>query len=121
MRYLLLFNKDEARYRALSPEERAAIRERYERYGVELFEAGVMVAGSALEPSTTATTVRVRGGKRTLTDGPFVETDEQIAGFALIDVPDLDEALRWAARHPDAEMASVEVRPAHDWTPPSKS
>ncbi len=120
MKYLLLFNKDEAKFRALSKEERAELIARYERYGVEMIEAGVAQAGAALDDSDTATTVRVRNGRRVITDGPFVETQEQVAGICIIDVADLDEALEWAARHPDAEFGSVEVRPVVDWAPPDR-
>ncbi len=119
MKYLLLFNKDEAKFRALDDAERAALIARYERFGVEMLDSKVMLAGEALQPADTATTVRVRDGKRLLTDGPFAETAEQVAGFCLIDVEDLDEALRWAERHPDAHWASVEVRSVVDWSPPS--
>lgn len=118
MKYLLLFNKDEAKFRALNDEQRAALIARYERFGLEMLDAKIMLAGEALQPPDTATTVRIRNGKRLLTDGPFAETAEQVAGFCLIDVGNLDEALRWAERHPDAEWASVEVRPIADWSPP---
>lgn len=117
MKYLLLFNKDEAKFRAMSDTDRAALIARYERYGVEMFEAGIAHAGAGLESSDTATTVRVRDGKRLVTDGPFAETVEQIAGVCIIEVENLDEALDWAARHPDAHWASVEVRPVVRWVP----
>ncbi len=120
MQYLLLFNKHEAKYRALSEAEREQLRRRYEQFALDTIDAGVAVSGAALEASDMATTVRVRGGKRMLTDGPFAETEETIAGVCLIDVPDLDEALRWAAKHPDAELASVEVRPVVPWKPPKR-
>jgi hypothetical protein len=119
MQYLLLFNKDEAKFRALAPEERAEIMARYGEYGRRIVASECYLAGALLEPTEMATTVRVRGGKRLVTDGPFAETAEQIAGVALIDVPDLDAALEWAATHPDAEWASVEVRPVVTWKPPS--
>lgn len=118
MQYLLLFNKDEAKFRALSEQERAQVRARYTEYGRRIVGTEIYLAGAALQPTETATTVRVRDGKRLITDGPFAETTEQIAGFALIDVPDLDTALEWAATHPDAEWASVEVRPVFHWAPP---
>lgn len=116
MRYLLLFNKDEAKFRALGDDDRAKLIARYERYGAEMVAAGVARAGSALEPSDAATTVRVREGKRVVTDGPFAETSEQLAGYCEIEVDNLDVALDWAAKHPDAEWASVEVRPVSVWT-----
>jgi hypothetical protein len=111
MRYLLLIQKSEAAWKALSDEGRAAWTKRYADYGKRMMEAGVARAGAILEPSETATTVRMRGGKKLVTDGPFAETSEQVAGVCVIDVGDIDEALRWAADHPDAEWGSVEVRP----------
>lgn len=120
MQYLLLFNKDEAKFRALTEEQRAEVRARYSEYGRRIMDSTIYLAGAALQPTETATTVRVRDGKRLITDGPFVETAEQIAGIALIDVPDLDTALEWAATHPDAEWASVEVRPVVHWAPPPR-
>ena len=72
---------------------------------------GKKLAGEALQPIATATTVRVRDGKRLVTDGPFAETKEQLGGFYLIDVPNLDDAVHWAARCPVAAGGSIEVRP----------
>ena len=115
MKYLLLINKDEAKWRALPDAERSEVVARYSAYGRRIIDAGVMRAGERLEHSDAATTVRVRDGKRLITDGPFAETEEQIAGIIVIDVNNLDEALDWAADHPDAEWASVEVRPIMPW------
>jgi hypothetical protein len=115
MRYLLLINKNEAKYRALSDDERSELHARYEAYGRKMMAAGILKGGAMLQPTETATTVRVRDGKRLLTDGPFAETDEQIAGIGIIEVANLDEALEWAAGHPDADWASVEVRPIVPW------
>lgn len=111
MRYLLLIQKHEAAWHALSEEERAGWMARYAAYGKRMLDAGIVCAGAILEPSDTASTVRMRGGKRLVTDGPFAETAEQVAGLCVIEAADLDEALRWAAGHPDAEWGSVEVRP----------
>jgi hypothetical protein len=80
-----------------------------------MMAAGIMKSGAMLESTDTATTVRVRDGKRLVTDGPFAETAEQIAGIGIIEVNNLDEALDWAAGHPDSEWASVEVRPFVPW------
>jgi hypothetical protein len=115
VKYLLLINKDEAKFRALSPPEREALMARYAEYGRKMVAAGVMRSGAMLEPVETATTVRVREGKRLLTDGPFAETAEQIAGLAIVEVKDLDEAIEWAAGHPDAAWASIEIRPIVPW------
>lgn len=80
-------------------------------YGAALHAAGVFVAGAGLEAPQNATTVSVRDGKRQVQDGPYAETKEFLAGFVIIDVPDLDAALEWAARNPSATQSSVEVRP----------
>jgi hypothetical protein len=80
-------------------------------YTKALIEAGVMVGGAALKPAHAATTVRVMKGRRDLHDGPYAETKEQLGGFFIIDVPDLDTALEWAARNPAASKGAVEVRP----------
>jgi len=117
MRYLLLINKNEAKYRELSDEERKALHARYEAYGRKMMAAGIIRGGAMLELTDTATTMRVRGGKRLITDGPFAETAEQIAGITIIEVESLDDALEWAAGHPDSEWASVEIRPIVPWAP----
>ena len=83
----------------------------YRAYTTALREAGVMVGGAALQPPRAATTVRQQNGKRQVQDGPFAETKEQLGGYYVIDVPDLDRALEWAARCPSASSGAVEVRP----------
>ncbi|KAM3098819.1 YciI family protein [Phormidesmis sp. 146-12] len=80
-------------------------------YAQALSEAGVLIAATGLQPSRTATTVRVQDGQRSVQDGPFADTKEQLGGIYIIDVPDLDTALEWAARNPAASLAGVEVRP----------
>lgn len=80
-------------------------------YTKALIDAGVMVGGAALKSSHTATTLRIADGRRDLHDGPYAETKEQLGGFYIIDVPDLDAALEWAARNPAASKGAVEVRP----------
>lgn len=80
-------------------------------YGEALQAAGILVGGVGLESPQAATTVSVREGKRQVHDGPYAETKEYLGGLAIINVPDLDAALEWAARHPAAAYASVEVRP----------
>lgn len=80
-------------------------------YGEALQAAGVFVGGGGLESPRAATTVSIRDGKRQVHDGPYAESKEYLAGFGIIDVPDLDAALEWAARHPAAGYASIEVRP----------
>jgi hypothetical protein len=80
-------------------------------YTQALKDAGVLVAAEALEGVDTATTVRLRGGERVLTDGPFIETKEHLLGFYLLELPDLDTAIDWAARMPHVHQGTVEVRP----------
>lgn len=86
-------------------------------WGQTLDANGKYIAAEALQPVETAATVRVRGGEVSVTDGPFAETKEQLAGFYLIDADDLDEALRIAARIPPARIGSIEVRPIRELTP----
>ena len=80
-------------------------------YTKALIDAGVMRGGNALQPTHVATTIRLRDGKRQVQDGPYAETKEQMGGYFIIDVPDLDSALDWAARNPAASKGAVEVRP----------
>ena len=80
-------------------------------YTEAMREGGVHVAGEALQPTQTATTVRSRGGETLTVDGPFAETKEILGGFYILDVPDLDAALSWAQRAPNTSYGSVEVRP----------
>ncbi|MEM8668040.1 MAG: YciI family protein [Planctomycetota bacterium] len=83
----------------------------YSAYTKALEEAGVMAGGAALQPPATGTTVRLVGGERHVQDGPLTETKEQLGGYYTIDVPDLDAALKWAAKCPSASTGGVEVRP----------
>jgi hypothetical protein len=94
-----------------SPEEMQAEFPRWQDYTQALIDKGVMTAGDALQPIDTATTVRVRDGETQVTDGPFAETKEVLGGYYILDVADLDEALKWAARIPNIAYGSVEVRP----------
>lgn len=83
----------------------------YNAYSQALSEAGVIAGGAALHPSHTGTTIRLKDGQRQVQDGPYADTKEQLGGFFIIDVPDLDVALDWAARCPAASHCAVEVRP----------
>jgi hypothetical protein len=83
----------------------------YTAYGKVLADAGVMAGGAGLQTPETGTTLRVKAGKRHVQDGPFADTKEQLGGFYLIDVPDLDAALSWAAKCPGASAGGVEIRP----------
>ncbi|HEY9154091.1 MAG TPA: YciI family protein [Opitutaceae bacterium] len=108
MKYVLLVNETpEGLNRPADAEAVAAGR----AYGQALFAAGVFVAGAGLEKPSATTTVTLKDGKRHVQDGPSAETKEYLAGFAIIDVPNLDVALEWAARHPNAGRAKIEVRP----------
>ena len=104
MKYLCLVYMEESTLAQVSDRECKA-------YGDGLRESGRWIAAEALQPVHTATTVRVRNGKVTMTDGPFAETKEQLAGFYLIDAKDLDEAIVLASKIPPARVGSIEVRP----------
>ena len=111
MRYLLAIYGDESQRDAMTPEDGIAMMSAYDAYTQEVERAGVMLGGDGLQASSTATTVRVRDNERLITDGPFAETREQLAGYYLLECADLDEAVRWAGKVPSAAMGSVEVRP----------
>jgi len=115
MRYLLTIYEDESAWATMSPEESGRIMARYGAFGEELKAAGAYCDGEGLQPTQTATTVRVRDGERLTTDGPFAETKEQLGGYYVVECKDLDEAIAWAAKIPGAETGSVEVRPVMDY------
>jgi hypothetical protein len=114
MRYLLLINSNEQEEQSMSPEDGEKLMAAYGTFTQELMAAGVMKGADRLRPTSTATTVRVRNGETLTTDGPFAETKEQLGGYYEIDVKDLDEAIKWAAKIPSAAHGSVEVRPIWD-------
>ena len=114
MRYLCLVYLEEKNLNALPKNERQALSDESMAYCDKLQKAGQLLAASPLHPVETATTVRVREGKTSTTDGPFAETKEQLGGFLMIDVPDLNDAIRIASRFPAAHIGSVEVRPMKD-------
>jgi hypothetical protein len=111
MQYLLMIAREDARLLQATPQDREATMTAFMAYTRALREAGVLLGGNALQPSNTATIVRVRDGKTQVLDGPFADTKEQLGGYYLIDVPDLDAALAWAARCPGAAFGTIEVRP----------
>ena len=115
MKYVLAIYGDEKARTSATPEQGIATMQAYDALTREMEAAGALVAGEGLQPSTAATTVRVRDGERLLTDGPFAETRETLAGFYLVDVDDLDAALAWAAKIPHAAIGSIEVRPVLDY------
>lgn len=111
MQYLLMIYGDESKAATMTKADMEQIMSAHGAYGEAMRKAGVMVGGNRLRPSNTASTVRVTAGKSSVLDGPYAETKEQLGGYYLIDVPDLDSALTWAARCPSAAHGTVEVRP----------
>lgn len=111
MRYLLLIYHSEAASADMPPEEQQAQIQDYWAFTSEVREKGVLEGGEALQPIATATTVRVREGKTTTTDGPFAETKEQLGGYYLLNCENLDQAIEYAAKIPDAKNGCVEIRP----------
>lgn len=116
MKYLLLVYQSEEDLRREAGE--GVTMQDYLDYANSLFKSGNYVTGEALEPTSRATTVRVKDGKTLATDGPFAETKEQLGGFALIEAQDLDEVIRIAAGCPASRYGSVEVRPILPTPPP---
>jgi len=111
MRYMVLIYDQEQQLAKFSEGDSKAFMKEYSAYSEAMTKAGVMREGAPLQPTHTATTVRLRDGKTLKTDGPFAETKEQLGGYYVIDCKDLDEALGWAAKCPSARMGSIEVRP----------
>ena len=111
MKYMAIIFNDESLYANAKPEEIGAVFAEHGAFGEAAGKAGVFAGGDGLQPSATATTVRVRDGERLLTDGPYAETKEQLGGYYMLECKDLDEALAWAARIPEAKTGSIEVRP----------
>ena len=114
MKYLVTIYGDESGWNDVTPEQSAQIMAAYGAFGQEAEKAGVLIGGEGLQPTSTATTVRVRDGETLTTDGPFAETCEQLGGYYLLDCKDLDDALAWAKRIP-WPGGSVEVRPVMDY------
>jgi hypothetical protein len=114
MQYLLLLHANESGFTNMTPEQQQQGMAAYMAYSQALVEAGAMKGSNRLRPVATATTVRVVDGKTQVLDGPFADSKEQLGGYFLIDVPDLDAALAWAARCPGASHGAVEVRPIWD-------
>ena len=111
MQYILLIYENEAEIKARKNEENQKIFGEYMAFTQSIAQTGHYKGGNPLQPTTTATTVRVRNGKRQTTDGPFAETREQLGGYYLVDAKDLDEAIGIAERIPGARLGSIEVRP----------
>ena len=111
MKYMLMIFASEAEENRMTPADGQALMQAYGAYTEALMKAGALKEGERLRPIADATTVRVRGGKTDVLNGPYAETREQLGGYYVIDVPDLDAALSWAARCPSSSHGSIEVRP----------
>jgi len=114
MKYLCLIYDEEKTFAAMPQNEVAALMGEYRAFGDSIRQSGHYIAGHQLAPVRSASTVRVRNGKMSATDGPFAETKEQLGGYYLIEATDLNEALQVASRIPSARLGSVEVRPLHE-------
>jgi hypothetical protein len=119
MRYALLIYANEQDWANQTEEEGQAQFQEYMAFTKDIVDRGLQQSGEALQPTATATTVRVRDGETVTTDGPFAETKEQLGGFYIIECKDLDEAIEVAARIPDARGGSIEVRPILEMDVPS--
>ncbi len=116
MRYLCLIYENEKAWESKPQAELEGIMGEYFAFTEDIRSNGKLVAGEALQPTPTATTVRVRNGKISTTDGPYAETKEQLGGFYLIDAKDLNDAIQVAAKIPGARDGSIEVRPVIDFS-----
>jgi hypothetical protein len=116
MKYLCLIYENEKSFETMPPADGEAIMNEYFALNEGLRRNGQYVAAEALQPTQTATTVKVRNGKVSTTDGPFLETKEQLGGFYLIEAKDLNDAIQVAAKIPSARFGSVEVRPVMDFS-----
>ena len=118
MEYLLLIHSDDKAFASMPAEAAGQALAAYGAYSEALRKADILRSSNRLRPADAATTVRVRDGKTEVLNGPFIETREQLGGYYLINVPDLDTALSWAARCPGASHGAVEVRPVWDMGTP---
>jgi hypothetical protein len=117
MKYLVMIYASEAHEAQMTADETGKILQAYGAYMEAMAQAGVLLASQRLRPTSEATSVRVKDGKNDVLNGPYAETREQLGGFCLIDVPDLDAALAWAARCPSSSFGTIEVRPIWEMTP----
>lgn len=119
MKYMLLIYDDERAWAGLGEADRQRIYGEYRQFTEQLKAGGQHLSSSQLHPTAAASSVRVRDGKRLVTDGPFAETREQLGGYYLVEAPNLDEALALAARIPSARMGTIEVRPLVEMAQPA--
>ncbi len=117
MTYLLMLYSEESGWNKMTPAEQEQGMASYKAYTEALKQAGALAGSNRLQPSSTATTVRLTNGKSQVLDGPYAESKEQLGGYYLIDVPDLDAAISWASRCPGASHGTIEVRPV--WVYPA--
>ena len=115
MQYMLLIYSTERDFATMTEAQLGEVLNAYNAYTAGLKASGCYIAGDALKPTQTATTVRVRGGKALSTDGPFAETKEQLGGYYLLECKTLDEAIHHASKCPGALDGSIEVRPVMDY------
>jgi hypothetical protein len=116
MRYLCLIYSNESQWETMPRAEYSAVMGEHFAFTDQIRARGKYVAGEGLQPTQTATTVRVRKGKISTTDGPFAETKEQLGGFYLIDARDLNDAIQTASRIPSARYGAIEVRPVREFS-----
>jgi hypothetical protein len=119
MRYALLIYANEQDWANQTEEQSQAQFQEYMAFTKDIVDRGIRQSGEALQPTATATTVRVRDGETLTTDGPFAETKEQLGGFYVVEAKDLDEAIEIATRIPDVRSGSIEVRPILEFDMPS--
>ena len=115
MRYLCLIYDDESKMTARPKDQADTMNAEYYEFTNSIKQGGQYVGGEALQPTSTATPVRMRGGKVSTTDGPYAETKEQLGGYYLINAKDLNEAIQVASRIPSARSGSIEVRPIREF------
>ena len=111
MKFILMIHGNEQAMIANTKVDATGMSPEYAAYNEAMAKAGIMVGGERLKPTNTAASVRVKDGRTEVLDGPYAETREQFGGYYMIDVPDMDEAVRWAARCPAAQFGTIEVRP----------
>lgn len=117
MKYLCLVYYDEKIINAMTQQEWKSLNEECVACGEDLRGSGHMIGGNALQPTTTATSLRVRDGKTFITDGPFAETKEQLAGFYMLEARDLNEAIQLGSKIPPAKLGCIEIRPIRELNP----
>jgi hypothetical protein len=118
MKYLCLIYSDESQWKTLPPAELETMNKEYFAYTQSVQKSGHYLGGNPLQPTQTATTVRVRNGQLSTTDGPFAETKEQLGGYYLLEARDLNDAIQAASRIPGAKYGAIEVRPIADMKMP---